>query len=68
LFRRFDQQSPYQLLLRLRMNQAAVMLQTGTSVSIIAEELHFADPFHLSRTFKNLMGFAPSQFARLHDR
>jgi len=42
-----------------------VMLQTGTSVSIIAEELHFADPFHFSRTFKNLMGIAPSHFTRL---
>ena len=68
LFRKFDKQSPYQLLLRLRINHAAVMLQTGTCVSIIAEELHFADPFHFSRTFKNLMGIAPSHFARLHDR
>lgn len=68
LFRRFDHQSPYQLLLRLKINHAAVRLQQGISASRISEELGFADPFHFSRTFRKLMGIAPSRFARLHDR
>ena len=68
LFRKFDRQSPYQLLLRLKMNHAAVMLQGGAGVANIADTLLFADPFHFSRTFKKIMGIAPSHFARLHAR
>jgi AraC-like DNA-binding protein len=68
LFRRFDHQSPYQLLLRLKINHAATLLQKGMSASRIAEELGFSDPFHFSRTFRKLMGIAPSHFARLDDR
>lgn len=68
LFRRFDHQSPYQLLLRLKINHAAALLQDGLSGARIAEELRFSDQFHFSRTFKKLMGIAPSHFARLDDR
>lgn len=68
LFRRFDHQSPYQLLLRLKINHAAVLLQKGMSAARIAEELDFSDPFHFSRTFRKMMGIAPSHFARLDDR
>lgn len=68
LFKKFDRQSPYQMLLRLKVNHGAVMLQAGLSVARVSEELLFADPFHFSRTFKSLMGIAPSHFARLQDR
>lgn len=69
LFRRFDHQSPYQFLLRLRMTRGAeLLLAPGTSVKQVAEELGFADAFHFSRTFKKLMGLPPAQFARLRHR
>jgi AraC-like DNA-binding protein len=69
LFRRFDHQSPYQFLLRLRMTRGAEMLLTpGASVKQVAEELGFADAFHFSRTFKKLMGLPPAHFARLRHR
>lgn len=69
LFRRFDHQSPYQLLLRLRMTRGAEMLLApGASVKEVAQELGFADAFHFSRTFKKLMGLPPTQFARLRHR
>jgi len=69
LFRRFDRQSPYQLLLRLKINHAAELLQTGEfSVAGIAGEMRFADPFHFSRVFKKVMGIAPSRFVRMSGR
>lgn len=64
LFKKFDRQSPYQLLLRLKMNHAAVLLQSGTSLTDIADLLQFSDPFHFSRTFKKSMGISPSYFTR----
>ena len=66
LFQRFDHQGPYHCLLRLRMNQAARLLQEmGASVKQVAAELGFSDPFHFSRVFKRTMGASPSQFVRL---
>jgi len=67
LFRRFDHQSPYQYLLRLKMSHAAERLHvSGDSVKHVAGELGFSDPFHFSRTFKKVMGISPGQFARFH--
>ena len=66
LFRRYDHQSPYQLLMRLRMNLAAERLQNpGTLVKQVAAEFGFEDPFHFSRAFKNVMGLSPEKFRRL---
>lgn len=63
LFRRYDQQSPYQYLLRLKMNHAAERLQqTGVLVKQVAEETGFADPFHFSRVFRNVLGVSPASF------
>ena len=68
LFRRFDSQSPYQYLLRMKMNHAAERLQkTGTLVKQVAEETGFADPFHFSRVFRNVMGLSPSAFRDLRQ-
>ncbi len=66
LFRRFDHQTPYQLLLRLKMNFAALRLQDpGVFVKQVAAELGFDDPFHFSRAFKNVFGLSPEAFRRL---
>ena len=60
LFKRFDNQSPYQYLMRLKMNVAAQRLQTpNTSVKEVAFELGFRDPFHFSRAFKRIFGISP---------
>lgn len=68
LFRRFDHQSPYQFLLRLKMNHAAGRLLAGAPSKQIADELGFSDPFHFSRVFKAVMSVSPSQFAPLSHR
>ena len=53
LFRRYDHQTPYQFLMRLKMNLAAERLQNpGVLVKQVATELRFDDPFHFSRAFK----------------
>lgn len=66
LFRRYDRQTPYQFLLRLKMNHAAARLQQpGVMVKQVAEETGFADPFHFSRVFKNLLGLSPDTFRRM---
>jgi AraC-like DNA-binding protein len=66
LFRRYDNQSPYQYLLRLKMHHAAERLQQpGTLVKMVAVETGFLDPFHFSRVFASVFGISPTAFGRL---
>ena len=70
LFRRFDATSPYQHLLRERMNLAADLLsrrETGGErllVKQVAAHLGFADPYQFSRAFKRVFGISPARFQR----
>jgi AraC-like DNA-binding protein len=67
LFRRYDHQSPYQFLLRLKMNRAAECLQKpGVLVKQAAQEVGFDDPFHFSRVFRRVLGVSPSIFRVFH--
>jgi len=60
LFQRYDHQSPYRLLIRLKMNHAAEQLQLPeTMVKQVAEETGFANQFHFSRVFKSVFGIPP---------
>jgi AraC-like DNA-binding protein len=66
LFRRYDHQSPYQYLLRLKMNHAAGRLkQPDALVKQVAEETGFADQFHFSRVFTSVFGLSPAAFRGL---
>jgi AraC-like DNA-binding protein len=66
LFRRFDHQSPYRYLLRLKMNLAAERLhQPGALIKQVAEQTGFSDPFHFSRAFKSVFGLSPDAFRKL---
>lgn len=66
LFRRYDDQTPHQFLLRLKMNLAAERLQnSAVLVKQVAAELGFDDPFHFSRAFKHVFGLSPDAFRRL---
>jgi AraC-like DNA-binding protein len=68
LFQRYDHQTPYQCLLRLKMNLAAERLQnSGLLVKQVAAEFGFGDPFHFSRAFKNVLGLSPEAFRRLRS-
>ena len=63
LFARFQDESPYQFLTRLRMEHAARLLLGGKlSVRQVSEELGFSDAFHFSRVFKSVHRVPPSKF------
>jgi len=60
LFRRYQGTSPYQYLLRKKMNLAAEFLvETGGLVKEAALRVGFADPYHFSRCFKAVHGVPP---------
>ncbi|MGH8336884.1 MAG: AraC family transcriptional regulator [Gammaproteobacteria bacterium] len=64
-FRRYEGVSPYQYLLRRRMNLAAERLvEHGGLVKETASRLGFADPFHFSHQFKAIHGVPPSELLR----
>jgi AraC-like DNA-binding protein len=66
LFKRYDNQSPYRLLIRLKMNHAAERLQLpGGMVKQAAEETGFTNQFHFSRVFKSVFGLSPSAMLKM---
>ncbi len=66
LFRRFDEQTPYQYLIRLKMSYAAERLREPKAmVKQVARELNFSDAFGFSRMFKRVFGLSPDRFRRL---
>ncbi len=64
LFRRYQDTSPYQYLLRRKMNLAAAFLVQGGLVKEAAQRVGFADPYHFSRCFKAIHGVPPSELSR----
>lgn len=66
LFGRFNEQTPYQVLIRRKMNHAAERLaDPEVLVKQVARELGFADAFAFSRTFKRIFGLSPDRFRHL---
>jgi AraC-like DNA-binding protein len=64
-FRRFQGTSPYQYLLRRKMNIAAEhLVENGGLVKEAAQRVGFADPYHFSRAFKAVHGVAPRSLLR----
>jgi|UPI000697CB9F AraC-like DNA-binding protein len=64
LFIRFCGQPPYQVLIRLRMNQAAARLEEGGRlVREVADEFGL-DAYHFSRVFKRVHGLSPEKFLK----
>jgi len=65
LFGRYDRETPYQLIQRLRLQRAAaLLLERGAMVKNVAAELGFSDPFHFSHAFKRHFGVPPTQIAK----
>ena len=63
-FRRYQGTSPYQYLMRRKMNLAAEhLIEHGGMVKEAAQRSGFADPFHFSRVFKSVHGVAPRALA-----
>lgn len=69
LFRRFEGRSPYQLLLRTRLQRGAELLQdSGLLVKEVAAQCGFADAFHFSHAFKKAFGASPAAIRQLRGR
>ncbi|CAM2866794.1 helix-turn-helix transcriptional regulator [Rariglobus hedericola] len=65
LFRRYHDTSPYQYLLRRKMNLAAAFLvKGGGMVKEAAQRVGFTDPYHFSRRFKAVHGVAPKMLLK----
>jgi AraC family transcriptional regulator len=64
-FRRYQGTSPYQYLLRRKMNLAAEhLVENGGLVKEAAQRVGFADPYHFSRAFKAVHGVPPRSLLR----
>ncbi len=69
LFSRYDHQSPWQYVLRLKMREGVERLQApGAMVRTVAAALGFSDPFQFSRTFRRVVGVSPREFVRRYAR
>ncbi len=69
LFRRFGGTTPYQYLVRRKMDRAADLLQhTPLLVKEVASLTGSSDAFHFSRSFKRVHGITPQRFVELNRR
>jgi len=66
LYQEFDHETPYDQLIRLRMNAAADLLSIpGAAVKTVAATLGYDDAFHFSRAFKRVHGLSPLPFRNM---
>jgi AraC-like DNA-binding protein len=69
VFQRFANTTPYQHLLRLKINRAVdLLLGTNLLTKEVGYRLGFGDQFHFSRVFKRLQGTSPNNFRQLRGR
>ena len=66
LFKRFEGETPYKYLIKLKMKHAASLLRGGNiMIKEVAKEVNFTDPYFFSKTFKRVYGISPEKFTRL---
>ena len=69
LFKRYGSESPYHVLVRLKMRYAADLLNgSPTLIKQVAKTMGFADPYHFSRVFKKIYGVSPQAFIQSVQR
>lgn len=69
LFAHYFGLPPVRYILRRRIDRAAQLLwQTDDTLASIATQTGFSDGFHLSKTFKKVMGIPPKNFRQQHSR
>lgn len=69
LFKRFAEETPLQLINRLKMNRAAELLgNRNMLIKEVAEVVGFTDPYHFSRVFKRVYGIPPETFTQTASR
>ena len=69
LFKRYGAESPYQMLVRLKIRHAADLLNGAPSlVKQVAKTTGFSDPYHFSRVFKKIYRVSPRAFLQSAHR
>jgi AraC-like DNA-binding protein len=69
LFKRYSSESPYEMLVRLKMRHAGDLLNNGhTLIKDVAVSVGFHDPYHFSRVFKSVYGVSPKAFIQSDHR
>lgn len=63
-FRKTTGQSPYQFLLRSRVDRARRLLERGHAISEVAAITGFTDQSHMHRHFRRILGTTPGYFRR----
>lgn len=63
-FRKTTGQSPYQFLLRSRVDRARHLLERGHAISDVAAITGFTDQSHMHRHFRRILGTTPGNFRR----
>ncbi|MBI9017437.1 MAG: helix-turn-helix domain-containing protein [Phycisphaerae bacterium] len=67
LFRQLGAMTPYQYLMRLKLNKAAnLLLHTSMSVNEVGKAVGFEDQYHFSRNFKKMHSLSPRNFRNQH--
>jgi len=64
-FRRVFQITPQQMLTKLRIDAAMVMLRSDDSIATISQSCGFADQSAFARQFKATVGLSPTEFRRV---
>lgn len=65
LFKEYSGENPIDFRQRHRIEKAKQLLLLDThSISEIADELHFSDIYHFSKTFKNFTGLSPLRYIK----
>ncbi|WP_339382550.1 AraC family transcriptional regulator [Pelagicoccus albus] len=63
LYRRYSDVSPYQQLVRMKVEYACILLETTNwTVKAIAQNLGYEDSLHFSRLFRSKVGVSPNAF------
>ncbi|MCH7227025.1 AraC family transcriptional regulator [Haloferula sp. A504] len=63
LFSKFADESPWQMIIRLKMNLAGeLLLRRSGMIKSVASRVGFDDAYHFSRLFKQYYGIAPKHF------
>ena len=69
LFKEYSGENPIDFRQRHRIEKAKSLLILDThSIAEIAEELHFSDIYHFSKTFKKFTGLSPLQYIKQNNK
>ncbi|OCT15329.1 hypothetical protein A8709_14655 [Paenibacillus pectinilyticus] len=64
VFKEQFQMTPYQYLLKLRIEHSQELLTEGISIQKVSQYCGFTDVHHFSKTFKNALGITPGAFRK----